>query len=112
MTVSKPAPTAVRPRAVPVESAAGRDTPGRDEQLPRVRFAYDPQTWKEIAHLLTNLPMSVVGFVYVMTVLFTGATLTLTVVGLPVLALGLLGARLIGRFERCLLYTSPEPTRH
>ncbi|MEU9666773.1 sensor domain-containing protein [Streptomyces bobili] len=100
MTVSKPAPTAVRPRAVPVESAAGRDTPGRDEQLPRVRFAYDPQTWKEIAHLLTNLPMSVVGFVYVMTVLFTGATLTLTVVGLPVLALGLLGARLIGRFER------------
>ncbi|MFE9675849.1 sensor histidine kinase [Streptomyces sp. NPDC006259] len=100
MTVSKPAPTAVRPRAVPVAPAADPDVPGRDGPLPRARFAYDPQTWKEIAHLLTNLPMSVVGFVYVMTVLFTGATLTLTVVGLPLLALGLLGARLIGRFER------------
>ncbi|WP_460073504.1 sensor histidine kinase [Streptomyces sp. YKOK-I1] len=58
------------------------------------------QTWKEIAHLLANLPMSLFGFVYVMTVLFTGASLTLTVVGLPLLALGLAGARLAGRFER------------
>jgi signal transduction histidine kinase len=33
-------------------------------------------------------------------VLFTGATLTLTVVGFPLLALGLLGARLMGRMER------------
>jgi signal transduction histidine kinase len=58
------------------------------------------QTWKEIAHLLANLPMSLAGFTYVMTVLFIGAMLTLTVVGLPLLALGLLGARGIGRFER------------
>ncbi|MFH8802522.1 sensor histidine kinase [Streptomyces sp. NPDC017936] len=78
---------------------AGREAAGQ-EPLPPARLAYDAHTWKEIAHLLANLPLSLFGFVYVMTVLFTGVTLTLTVVGLPVLTLGLLGARLIGRFER------------
>ncbi|MGW0575727.1 sensor histidine kinase [Streptomyces sp. NPDC002920] len=74
---------------------------GRGEDgLPPARFALGAQTWKEIAHLLANLPMSLVGFVYVMTVIAIGASLTLTVVGLPLLALGLAGARLVGRFER------------
>jgi signal transduction histidine kinase len=73
---------------------------GHDDPLPPLRPALDAQTWKEIAHLLANLPMSLLGFVYVMTVLFVGASLTLTVVGLPLLALGLAGARLVGRFER------------
>ncbi|KUO11489.1 sensor histidine kinase [Streptomyces sp. DSM 15324] len=71
-----------------------------DDEMPPVKPALDMQTWKEIAHLLANLPMSLFGFVYVMTVLFTGASLTLTVIGLPLLALGLAGARLAGRFER------------
>ncbi|WP_330348597.1 sensor histidine kinase [Streptomyces sp. NBC_00582] len=71
-----------------------------DGEVPPVRPALDVQTWKEIAHLLANLPMSLFGFVYVMTVLFTGASLTITVVGLPLLALGLAGARVVGRFER------------
>ncbi|MFI5873996.1 sensor histidine kinase [Streptomyces sp. NPDC051445] len=86
---------------------AGRSTaslPGGaeqdDERLPPARFAYDPQTWKEITHLLTNLPMALIGFTYVMTVIVSGAAMTVTVVGFPLLALGLGGARLMGRFER------------
>ncbi|MFF1543663.1 sensor domain-containing protein, partial [Streptomyces sp. NPDC058291] len=71
-----------------------------DDRPPPVRFAYDPQTWREIAHLLTNLPMSLLGFVYVMAVIVTGAAITVTVVGFPLLTLGLTGARLMGRFER------------
>ncbi|WP_327695319.1 sensor histidine kinase [Streptomyces sp. NBC_00459] len=70
------------------------------DRLPPVRFALEPHTWKEIAHLLANLPMALFGFVYVVTVVSTGAFLTLTVVGLPMLAAGLMGARLLGRFER------------
>ena len=58
------------------------------------------QTWKEIAHLLANLPMALIGFVYVVTVLVTGAGLSVTVVGLPLLAAGLRGCRLLGRLER------------
>ncbi|MFF4151541.1 sensor histidine kinase [Streptomyces sp. NPDC001651] len=68
--------------------------------LPPVRFAYDRHTWKEIAHLLANFPLSLLGFVYVMTVLLTGAVLTLTVIGFPLLAAGLMGARQLGKLER------------
>ncbi|MFD9006353.1 sensor histidine kinase [Streptomyces sp. NPDC059582] len=68
--------------------------------LPPARPAYDPQTWKEIAYLLANLPMAVFGFTYVMTALFVSGLLTFTVIGLPLLALGLMGSRLLGRFER------------
>ncbi len=52
-----------------------------DEPLPPARFAYDRHTWKEIAHLLANLPISVFGFVYVATTLVLSAGLTITVVG-------------------------------
>ncbi|MER5581441.1 sensor domain-containing protein [Streptomyces asoensis] len=78
----------------------GSDRGGPEERLPPVGFAFAPQTWKEIAHLLTNLPMALIGFVYVMTVIVTGAAMTVTVIGFPLLALGLGGARLLGRFER------------
>ncbi|MGQ4328486.1 sensor histidine kinase [Streptomyces hayashii] len=71
-----------------------------DDRPPPVRFAYEPQTWKEIAHLLTNLPAALLGFTYVMTVIVTGAAMTVTVIGFPLLMLGLTGARLMGRFER------------
>ncbi|MER5942999.1 sensor domain-containing protein [Streptomyces sp. NPDC001928] len=68
--------------------------------LPPARFAYDRQTWKEIAHLLANLPLALLGFTYVAVVLFTGALLTLTVIGFPLLAAGLVGARQLGKMER------------
>ncbi|MEU2422830.1 sensor domain-containing protein [Streptomyces sp. NPDC007851] len=70
------------------------------ERLPSVRFAYDGHTWKEIAHLLLNLPMSLFGFVYVTTTLWVSGILTLTVIGIPLLAATLLGARQLGKLER------------
>ncbi|MFS8203933.1 sensor histidine kinase [Streptomyces sp. CWNU-52B] len=73
---------------------------GGIDRPPPARFAYGRHTWKEIAHLLANLPASIVGFTYVVTVLFLGAGLTVTVIGLPVLALGLVGARQLGKLER------------
>ncbi|MEV7195397.1 sensor domain-containing protein [Streptomyces sp. NPDC093510] len=77
-----------------------RTTPLHDDRPPPARFAYDRHTWKEIAHLLVNLPVGIVGFVYAVCVLSVGAGLTVTVIGLPLLALALLGARQIGRAER------------
>ncbi|AVH57122.1 MULTISPECIES: sensor histidine kinase [Streptomyces] len=70
------------------------------DRLPPARFAYDRQTWKEIAHLLANLPLAIAGFVYVATLMFTGAGLAVTVIGLPLLAGGLRGSRLLGKAER------------
>ncbi|MFE9772343.1 sensor histidine kinase [Streptomyces sp. NPDC005931] len=77
---------------------AAADVPG--DRPPPARLAYDRHTWKEIAHLLANLPVSLVGFTYVVVMLFTGLGLTVTVVGFPLLAAGLLGARQLGRLER------------
>jgi signal transduction histidine kinase len=71
-----------------------------DDRPPPARIAYDRHTWKEIAHLLANFPMALLGFVYVMTVLVTGLSLTVTVIGFPLLAAGLLGARRLGGVER------------
>ncbi|MFJ3303622.1 sensor histidine kinase [Streptomyces sp. NPDC086549] len=71
-----------------------------DEHLPPARFAYDAQTWKEIAHLLVNLPVALFGFWYVVTAVFVSGMLTLTVVGFPLLAAVLLGARRLGKLER------------
>ncbi len=71
-----------------------------DDRLPPARFAYDRHTWKEIAHLLSNFPAALLGFVYVVTMLSVGVGLTVTVIGLPLLAAGLLGARQLGKLER------------
>ncbi|MGV9288717.1 sensor histidine kinase [Streptomyces sp. NPDC003719] len=79
---------------------AGYPGEADSDRLPPARFALDRHTWKEIAHLLANLPVSVLGFTYVVTMLFAGAGLTVTVIGLPLLAAGLSGARLLGRLER------------
>ncbi|MEU6364850.1 sensor domain-containing protein [Streptomyces sp. NPDC046931] len=71
-----------------------------DERPPPPRLALDGHTWREIAYLLANLPMSLIGFTYVVTVLATGAGLTVTVIGFPLLAVGLVGARQLGKLER------------
>ncbi|WP_258055752.1 sensor histidine kinase [Streptomyces sp. Ru62] len=69
-------------------------------RLPPPRPAYEAHTWKEIAYLLLNLPVALFGFTYAVTVLVAGGALTLTVIGLPLLALSLLGARQLGKLER------------
>ncbi|MEU1402552.1 sensor domain-containing protein [Streptomyces sp. NPDC005728] len=79
-------------------SAADR-TDGSD-RLPPARFALTAHTWKEITHLLLNLPVALLGFTYVFTVVLVSGILTLTVIGLPLLALCLLGARQLGKLER------------
>ncbi|MER5293095.1 sensor domain-containing protein [Streptomyces pharetrae] len=86
------------PPAGPVQAASPGD--GDDHRPPPPRLAYDVHTWKEIAHLLANLPMSLLGFVYVVVALSTSAFLTVTVIGFPLLAAGLLGARQLGKLER------------
>jgi signal transduction histidine kinase len=71
-----------------------------NDRPPPARFAFDRHAWKEIAHLLANLPTALLGFVYVTVTISVGAGLSVTVVGLPLLALVLMGARGIGRAER------------
>ncbi|WP_327369272.1 sensor histidine kinase [Streptomyces sp. NBC_01217] len=71
-----------------------------DDRPPPARFPFGRWTWKEIAYLLANLPMAVAGFVYTVFMIGVGVGLAVTVIGLPLLAAGLHGARLIGKAER------------
>jgi signal transduction histidine kinase len=103
MTERPSRPTKAFPKAFPEavpESSPEASRPGDSDQLPPVRLAYEPQTWKEIAYLLLNLPVALIGFTYAVTMLFTGAGLTVTVIGFPLLAAGLMGARQLGKLER------------
>ncbi|MFG2475441.1 sensor histidine kinase [Streptomyces fagopyri] len=95
------APSEETPGSAPGGTPGG--APGAasdDDRLPSPRLAFGRRTWQEIAHLLANLPVSIFGFVYVVTMVSTGSALAVTVVGLPLLAGGLLGARQLGKLER------------
>ncbi|WP_274561353.1 sensor histidine kinase [Streptomyces spiramyceticus] len=76
------------------------DASDASDRPPPVRAPYGRHTWKEVAHLLLNLPMALFGFVFTVVVLLLGGGLSVTVIGLPLLAVGLLGARQLGRIER------------
>ncbi|MFF2328198.1 MULTISPECIES: sensor histidine kinase [unclassified Streptomyces] len=90
-----------------------------NDRPPPARFAFDRWTWKEIAHLLANLPLSIAWFVYTVFMIGLGVGLAVTVIGLPLLAAGLHGARVIGRSERAraramlgVRIDEPSPVAH
>ncbi|MEV6352000.1 sensor histidine kinase [Streptomyces hydrogenans] len=97
MTADHPSTPSPADTASAVSAAPGR-APGRAPA--RQRTAYGKETWKEISFLLLDLPASLVGFVYSVTTVLVGVALSVTVIGLPLLAAGLAGARGIGRSER------------
>ncbi|WKV72436.1 sensor domain-containing protein [Streptomyces sp. PCS3-D2] len=70
------------------------------DRPPPVRPVFSAVTLKEIAHLVTNLPEAVVGFVYAVVMISTAGGLSVTAIGLPLLAVGLLLSRQWGRLER------------
>ncbi|WP_182899013.1 sensor histidine kinase [Microbispora sp. H10830] len=57
----------------------------------------------EWAFAVVGLPLAVVGAVYALAVVYAGALLSLTVLGLPFVAAALLGARGLGALHRWLL---------
>src|SRR3712207_1283768 len=58
------------------------------------------QTLRETVHLLLDLPVGIAGFTVVVTLLATGVSLAITLVGIPVLAAALLLMRAAAGAER------------
>ncbi|GAA1188708.1 signal transduction histidine kinase [Kitasatospora gansuensis] len=73
---------------------------------------YGAKLWRQVQHLLLNLPLGLAGFTFTVTLLSVGLALAVTVVGLPLLAAGLAGCRLFGQFarRRCALALDLEMT--
>ncbi|MFI7354486.1 sensor histidine kinase [Streptomyces avidinii] len=71
-----------------------------NDRPPPVRAVFSAVTWKEIAYLLSNLPLAVVGFVYAVVMVSTAGGLSVTAIGIPLLACGLYLSRQWGRLDR------------
>ncbi|MFE0350664.1 sensor histidine kinase [Streptomyces griseoluteus] len=96
-------------------------TPCREEparhRLPAVLKApLEARTWRELGYALTGLPVAVALFVWTVTMISLGAGLLVTFVGVPVLALALVGCRGFGVLERAragallkVRVAAPEP---
>jgi signal transduction histidine kinase len=97
--------------------ATGRPLKTREHAVPAaLRAPFAGRTWRELLHALLNLPMGIVGFTYVVTMMSLGVGLLITLLGVPVLAAALAGCRGIGRVERAraralldLEVAEPEP---
>ncbi|MET9599940.1 sensor domain-containing protein [Streptomyces sp. NPDC006459] len=71
-----------------------------NDRPPPVRAVFSAVTWKEIAYLVSNLPLAVVGFVYAVVMVSTAGGLSVTAIGVPLLACGLYLSRQWGRLDR------------
>ena len=62
-----------------------------------LREAYSRRTWVSLLYLLVAAPLAVIGFAYVFALLYASGILMITLLGLPLLAAGLLGVRELAR---------------
>ncbi|MFG3252090.1 sensor histidine kinase [Streptomyces sp. NPDC048172] len=83
-----------------------------------LRAPFERRALRELLYVVSGLPLAVITFAYAVTMLFTGAGLLITFLGVPVLAAGLAGARGLGHLERIrarallgLDVAEPEPVR-
>ncbi|AZQ36701.1 sensor histidine kinase [Streptomyces cyaneochromogenes] len=91
----------------------------RRHRLPAgLRAPFEARSWREFGYVLLSLPISIVLFVYAVTMVSLGAGLLVTFLGIPVLAAALAGCRAFGALERAraralldLEVADPEPLR-
>ncbi|NBE55941.1 sensor histidine kinase [Streptomyces boluensis] len=93
--------------------------PGRRPLVPPALAApVAGRTWREFGYLIASLPLSILMFVYAVTMVSLGAGLLVTFLGVPVLAAALAGCRGFGALERArargllrLDVADPQPVR-
>jgi signal transduction histidine kinase len=91
----------------------------RRHRLPAgLRAPFEARSWREFGYVLLGFPISLVLFVYAVTMVSLGVGLLVTFLGIPVLAAGLAGCRGFGALERArargllhLEVAEPEPLR-
>jgi signal transduction histidine kinase len=67
-----------------------------------LRAPISRRTWEETLYALATVPLAVAGFVFVVLSFLAGIVLSVTFVGVPLLALGGLAARRLGSVHRAL----------
>ncbi|MFI5677720.1 sensor histidine kinase [Streptomyces cellulosae] len=101
------------------DSGLGFPEEVRRHRLPAgLRAPFEARSWRELAYVLLSLPISILLFVYTITMVALGVGLLVTFLGIPLLAVGLAGCRGLGSLERArargllgLDVGEPEPLR-
>ncbi|MEV7201301.1 sensor histidine kinase [Streptomyces griseoluteus] len=100
------------------QSTPYREEPARHRLPAALKAPLQARTWRELGHALTGLPVAVALFVWTVTMISLGAGLLVTFVGVPVLALALVGCRGFGALERAragallkVRVAAPEPLK-
>lgn len=83
----------------PLHRRAADAIKGQDARMERAPL-YGARMWRQAGQLMLNLPLGIAGFVFTVTTLCVGLALSVTVIGLPLLAAGLAGCRGMGGFAR------------
>ncbi|MGW5308242.1 sensor domain-containing protein, partial [Streptomyces griseoluteus] len=98
------------------QSTPYREEPARRRLPAALKAPLEARTWRELGYALTGLPVAVALFVWTVTMISLGAGLLVTFVGVPVLALALVGCRGFGALERAragallkVRVAAPEP---
>lgn len=68
-----------------------------------LRAPFTRWAWSELLYVLVALPLGVLGLAYAAATLYAGAFLAITLIGLPLVAAAVQGARLVGTLHRSLL---------
>ncbi|MES4904486.1 MULTISPECIES: sensor domain-containing protein [unclassified Streptomyces] len=97
----------------------GPGTEPRGSLMPAaLRAPFQARVWREFLYLVLSFPMSLLTFVYAVTMLALGVGLLVTFLGIPVLGVALAGCRALGAVERArargllrLEVAEPEPVR-
>ncbi|QYG93795.1 sensor histidine kinase [Iamia sp. SCSIO 61187] len=104
-------PTAVMASGAPADAAPaaepGAAAPPSTPRHPAWRAVTEiaaPRTRREAGYLVASYLLGAVGFVYVAVLLYAGALLAITVVGLPLIGVAVLGGRLFGRAQRAVAH--------
>lgn len=106
------------PTAVLTPSPPAVAGPARHPARRVLTEVYAARTWRELGYLVLSYLVGGVGLAYVLTAAYTGALLVVTVVGLPLVGVAVLGGRLFGRAQRWMAWNilgdaipAPSPFR-
>ncbi|MFD9631294.1 sensor histidine kinase [Streptomyces violascens] len=92
--------------------------PRRHLLPPALRAPFEARTFREFGYLLLSMPISIVLFVWAVTTMSVSAGLLVTFIGIPLMAVALLGCRAFGVMERArarlllgVEIAEPQPVR-
>uniref|UniRef100_A0AAU2VIL0 histidine kinase n=1 Tax=Streptomyces sp. NBC_00003 TaxID=2903608 RepID=A0AAU2VIL0_9ACTN len=92
--------------------------PRRHFLPPALRAPFEARTFREFGYLLLSLPISIVLFVWAVTAMSVSAGLLVTFIGIPLMAVALMGCRAFGVMERArarlllgVEIAEPQPVR-